>query len=195
VVNKYGTVVQPLSGRGLNFTPSGNGSAAPPATTTDGSGAASTAWTLSTTPGANTLLARTPTSRAIAPVPYEAEATFSATGQPPLTLFWMPTLGSTFVFTGQQTSGLQPTVLISVDGQPQQTLTTTEAIDGYQGAWDLTQLTAGPIYRLTVRLNGDDLGYIDLRVRDGRLRTVEGDRMVLTLDQVTNYRFKFKLLQ
>jgi hypothetical protein len=195
VINKYGSVIQPLPGRTLNFTPSGNGSANLPATITDGAGSASTIWTLSTTPGANTLLARTPTSRAIAPTPYEAEAIFTATGQPPLTVFWMPTLGGTFEFTGTPVTGLTPTVLISVDGQPLQTLTTNEVVDGYQASWDLTQLTAGPIYRLTVRLGGDDLGYIDLRVVDGRLRTVEGDRTVLTLDQVSIYRFKFKLLQ
>jgi hypothetical protein len=52
----------------------------PPSTFSDANGFAFTQWELNTTPGLNTLLVRTPTSRAIAPVPYEAEATFTATG-------------------------------------------------------------------------------------------------------------------
>ena len=79
VVNKYGLTEMGLPGLVVNFTPSGNG-ASLPSVITNASGFAKTEWILSTTPGANTLLARVPTSRPIAPTPYEAEATVKATG-------------------------------------------------------------------------------------------------------------------
>ena len=81
IVNKYGLTVMGVAGRTVDFTPSGNGLANPPSTVSNALGFASTQWELATTPGLNTLLVRTPTSRSIAPTPYEAEVTFKATGQ------------------------------------------------------------------------------------------------------------------
>jgi hypothetical protein len=80
VVNKYGLTKNGVSARVVTFTPSGDGAAISP-TLTNLEGFARTEWKLSTVPGANTLLARTPTSRTIAPAPYEAEAVFKAIGQ------------------------------------------------------------------------------------------------------------------
>ncbi|HEY0305163.1 MAG TPA: hypothetical protein VGC44_09320 [Longimicrobiales bacterium] len=80
VVNKYGLTEMGITGATVDFTPSGNGVATPPSVITNLEGFALTQWKLSTTPGLNTLLSRVPTSRPIAPTPYEAEATFKATG-------------------------------------------------------------------------------------------------------------------
>jgi hypothetical protein len=79
VVNQYGFSEMGVGGRRVDFIPSGNGQAVSPRIT-NGDGYAVTEWRLGTQPGLNTLLSRTPTSRPIAPVPYEAEATFKATG-------------------------------------------------------------------------------------------------------------------
>jgi hypothetical protein len=81
IVNRYGLTEMGVAGRIVDFTPSGNGLANPPSTFSDAQGFASTQWELATTPGFNTLLVRTPTSRVIAPTPYQADATFTANGQ------------------------------------------------------------------------------------------------------------------
>ena len=205
VVNKYGTVTQPLSGRALNFTPSGNGSASPPATTTDGAGAASTTWTLSTTAGANTLLARTPTSRAIAPVPFEAEATFSAQGQPAATLLWLPPLVTIWETTGVDIPGLQPTVTVASTGgvsafslqlsQILVTLNAVETTDGYEATWNFGTLDPNLGYRVSVSIGGIDLGSIDLIIKRGTLRNAATDAVVLDLANYSSLGIRFRLLQ
>lgn len=83
VVNKYGMTLMGVAGWTVNFTPSGDGQAIPPSALTDAAGEATTHWKLSTIPGANTLNALAPTSRVIAPTPYEAKAVFKATGTSP----------------------------------------------------------------------------------------------------------------
>lgn len=81
VVNKYGTTAMGVGGLVVDYLPSGDGVATPATTITNGEGFAFTRWRLATEPAVNTLRARVPTSRAIAPVPYEAEAFFKAIGQ------------------------------------------------------------------------------------------------------------------
>ncbi len=81
VVNKYGETEMGAAGLVVDYLPSSDGIATPPSTFTNHEGVAFARWTLATQPGANTLRARVATSRAIAPVPYEAEAVFNAIGQ------------------------------------------------------------------------------------------------------------------
>jgi hypothetical protein len=195
VVNKYGNVTQPLAGRAMTFTPSGNGSAAPPATFTDAFGAASTSWTLSTTAGANTLLARALTARAIAPVPYEAEALFTANAQA-LSLFWLPTIGLTSTYTGTPVMGLQPLVALSfTSGAPVATLPTVEIGEDYQFSLDIPSLQPGVSYRLAVKVTGITLGYVDVIIDGTKLRLTDTGRQIADLVGVTTLRTKFKLLQ
>jgi hypothetical protein len=195
VTNKYGLTVQGVPGRAVTFAPSGDGAANPPATFTDGLGEAFSIWTLATQPGANTLRARALTSRAIAPVPYEAEAFFNATGVD-YTLLWLPLLGPTSAVGAPWVTGLQPTVVVSVvNGPVLSTLPTTEVTDGYSAAWDVSTIDHSLIYRLTVQLNGANIGYIDLNVRDNTLRNLLTDTRVLNLATDATLKMKFKLVQ
>jgi hypothetical protein len=197
VTNKYGTITEGVAGRAVTFTPSGNGFAAPPATFTNLFGEASTIWTLATTPGANTLLARALTSRPIAPVPYEAEATANATGIQPFQLYWHPTIGLTFTFTGTPVMGQNPVVKVSVvSGGLLQTLSTTEVSTDYQVTWTFPNVPQNTPLRLTVNANGQDVGFVDLVFRDGGLYRVDTNTRVMAIDEtITSTRFKFKLLQ
>ena len=195
VINKYGTVSQGVAGRALTFTPSGDGSANPSAAFTDALGDASTSWTLATTPGANSLLARALTSRPIAPVPYEAEAVFTANGHA-LSLWWEPTIGTTFEYQGTQTNGLAPVVALSLTGGAHiTTLPTTEITDSYQFALEIAQLQQGVSYRLAVMVAGIEMGHVDVTLDGTKLRMSDTGRQVASLDQVTTLRIKFKLLQ
>jgi hypothetical protein len=195
VVNKYGMTVQGVPDRVVQFTPSGDGSASPATAVTDAAGEAATTWTLSTTPGANTLLARTPTSRAIAPVPYEAEALFQALGTPPVSLIWLPTLAPTWDTSGSDAAGQQATVVISVvNGPVLQTISAGEGSDGYFASWVVPPLDPALVYRITVMAGGTEIGHIDLLERDGRLRNAATDAVVLNLSFSNTLLIRFRLV-
>jgi hypothetical protein len=196
VTNKYGSIVQGVPGRMVTFTPSGDGAANPPTTFTDLLGEASSIWTLSTATGANTLLARTPTSRALAPTPYQAEALFHATGFDQLSLFWLPTLGASSDVPSNWATGLHPTVVISgVNGATVQTLVTEQLPEGYSAVWDLSQVPQDlTTYRLTVQLNGAAIGHIDVKIGYNMVVRLPSYEQVLNLATDSHLRMTFRLV-
>ncbi|HEY0672151.1 MAG TPA: hypothetical protein VGD27_07795 [Longimicrobiales bacterium] len=164
VTNKYGMTVQGVAGRVVDFTPSGDGSATPPSTITDLAGAAATTWTLSTESGANTLLARTPTSRAIAPTPYQAEAVFNANGVAvPTGVQWLPLIGPTWDGTSGYVSPLiTPRVVITSEGKLVANIAASLGSDSYAAMKKIMDFQHSRTYRVAVQVAGVTISYVDI---------------------------------
>jgi hypothetical protein len=186
---------QPIVGWRVEFTPSADGTAVPPFTLTDAAGEAFTVWTLSSTAGPNTLRAFVPTSRVIAPAPYEVETTFNATVMAWPTLGWLPPLQNSPA-AGTLMLGLNPEAVITVVGGAQiAVLPAVFATTHYAASWNVPTLDPTLIYRLSVRLFGVTMGYIDLQAVGGELRNVSTGDKVLNLDNSRNLPIKFQLMQ
>ena len=195
LTNRYGATKQAVPGKRVDFTPSGDGQALPSFTLTDAAGSASTVWTLSSSAGANSLLAHVATSRVIAPAPYEVQVTFNANvAQRPAVDFLPPLQESTG--TGTATASFSPTVVISeVNGAQLATLTPTLDIDAYKAQWNVPTLDPLRIYRIEIQIFGIALGHVDLQPIGNELRNVATGEKVLNLDNSRNLPIKFRLLQ
>ena len=195
VTNRYGALSQPIVGWRVDFTPSADGLATPPFSLTDANGEAFTAWTLGSTAGPNTLRAFVPTSRVIAPAPYEVETTFNASVMAWPTIGWLPPLQNS-PGSGTLMLGISPQVVISeVGGAQLTTLNAVFATTHYAASWNVPTLDPAKIYRLAIRLYGTTLGYVDLQAIGNELRNVTTGDKVLNLDNSRNLPIKFTVLQ
>jgi len=198
VTNKYGNTVQGVPFRTIDWTPSVNGSASPSTNITDMLGQAATSWTLSTTPGINTLHARTPTSRAIAPVPYEAEATFTATGvTAPSGVLWLPLIGNPWDgISGIVSSQFVPQLVITAPGKPTITATPTMTSTSYRVVRTYTEFSHSTTYRAAVKLAGVTLGYVDFNrgTASKQLIDIATGRVIADVTVSKDVVFSFRLV-
>ena len=199
VVNKYGDIIEGVPGRTVTFMPSGNGSAEPAGATTDTNGKAATVWTLATTPGPNSLLARVLTSRPIAPVPYEAESTASATGLAEIKVrkvVWLPPIAAEYDKSGTFVPNLEPVVVIRTSsGKIVHHAKADEEHKAYHTDWKFKYLQKGETYRISVKLEGESVGHVDLRVVKNKLINVATNTVVAHLDYDKHLRIKFRIVQ
>ena len=198
--NRYGTALTGPDPFVLNwpvtFTPSPNGVATPASTTANAGGFASTAWTLSTTIGANTLLAKAITSQAIAPAPYETQVTFNATGEDLLKVKWLTPLVAKSTVTGIYQAGRSPIITVSVVGGPVlATLPMTESNSQYSVNWNIPTLDATKQYKVAVSGNGVEYGYVLLEIVNNELRNVTTGDKVLNLKNSRTLPIKLMLFK
>jgi hypothetical protein len=182
VRNRYGATGAGIAGWNVEFTASPNGSASPASVTSNASGLASTVWTLSTTVGANTLLAYVPTSRPVAPAPYETQITFNATAVELVKVKWLPPLVQNSSVTGILLTGLTPTVVITEVGGPTlATLNAVESTSQYSANWDIPALDKNKTYKVALWTNGAERSAVLLQVVNNELRNVTTGDKVLNL--------------
>ena len=198
VTNKYGNTVQGVPFRTMDWTPSVNGVATPSSNITDLLGEAATTWTLSTTPGSNTLRARTPTSRAIAPVPYEAEATFTATGvTAPTGVLWLPLIGAPWDgVSGIVSSQFVPQLVITAPGKATVTVTPTLNSTSYTVIRNFNDFQHSTTYRASVKLAGVTLGYVDFGrgVASKQLYDLATNKIIADVTVSKDVVFAFRLV-
>ena len=178
--NKYGPA-QAVSGWSVGFQPSGNGSASPTSAITGANGLAATSWTLSTTPGANTLLASVVTEFPIAPAPYSTQATFNATGLAQLPdIAWLGALAgsSPAGLPSTNVSGETPFVVIMAGGvryslRGSERPATDPAGPHYYVVWSAPTNLTGPV-TITVENDEADIGTVNLIAENGVLKYLDG---------------------
>ncbi|HET9441088.1 MAG TPA: hypothetical protein VFO52_13005, partial [Longimicrobiales bacterium] len=190
---------QAVPGRIVDFTPSGDGNATPPSAMTDPAGDAATTWTLSTTAGVNTLLARTPTSRPIAPTPYQAEAVFNANGVAvPTGVLWLPLIGATWDgISGYVSPLIAPRVVITSDGKVIANIAATLGSDSYFATRKIMDFQHSRTYRVAVQMAGITLDYVDVYrgTASKKLYNTATNQIVADITISQDFVMRFRLVE
>lgn len=180
IINKYSQSGSYAGADGIRveFTPSSDGTAAPAVNNTAGGGYASTVWTLSSTPGLNTLDVQAITELAIAPAPHQTQYIFEATGvgeRRALAVHWLPPIGKDAPSGMKSVWKTTATLTFTVEGSapvqhvsaPVSVTTSTAQGSQYHFNWNVPELNPAMAYRVGVWVDGVERGYLPIRIVGG----------------------------
>ena len=136
--------------------------------------------------------------RAIAPVPYEAEATFTATGvTAPTGVLWLPLIGNPWDgVSGVVMSQFVPQLVITAPGKSTVTVTPTVGTTSYTVIRNFNDFQHSTTYRASVKLGGITLGYVDFGrgTASKQLLEVGTNKVIADVTKSKDVVFSFRLV-